>query len=204
MPKTPRLKAVRRFGTPLPGLTRKSAGEKHNPPGQHGAQHLRQRKSAYRERLEEKQKVRLHYGVTEGQLQRYFRKAASQHEITTGEALLRELERRLDNVVFRLGFAPTIPAARQLVSHGHILVRGFRVDIPSYPISPGDSVSIAPRARKIPDVAAAVQGDPELALPGYLQRDPDDPFSGRMVHLPDRGDVPFEVDERAIVEFYAR
>lgn len=203
MPKAPRVKTIRRFGTPLPGLTRKQPDEKANPPGQHGARLHRQRKSPYRERLEEKQKVRLHYGVTESQLHRYFRTAAGRPGVT-GEILLRELERRLDNVVFRLGFAPTIPAARQLVNHGHILVDGFRVDVPSYSVSSGNTVAVAPRARKIPDVAAAVQHGPEIALPGYLALEATDPFTGRMTRPPERDDVPFIVNETFIVEFYAR
>lgn len=203
MPKAPRLKAIRRFGTPLPGLTRKQADERMFPPGQHGARLKRQRKSAYRERLEEKQKLRLHYGISESQLQRYFRQAAGRPGVT-GEILLAQLERRLDNVVFRLGFAPTIPAARQIVSHGHILVDGFRVDIPSYAVDPGNTIAVSPRGRQIPYVIEAVQHGPEISLPGYLALDPDDPFTGRMTGLPARDDVPFIVGETAIVEFYAR
>lgn len=203
MPKAPRLKAIRRFGTPLPGLTRKQADEKTFPPGQHGPRLKRQRKSAYRERLEEKQKLRLHYGISESQLQRYFGQAAARPGVT-GEILLARLERRLDNVVFRLGFAPTVPAARQLVSHGHILVDGFRVDIPSYAVDPGNTISVSPRGRQIPYVIEAVQHGSEIGLPGYLALAPDDPFTGRMTGLPTRDDVPFIVNETAIVEFYAR
>ncbi len=159
MPKAPRLKAIRRFGTPLPGLTRKQADERMFPPGQHGARLKRQRKSAYRERLEEKQKLRRHYGISESQLQRYFRQAVSRPDVT-GEALLARLERRLDNVIFWFGFAPTIPAARQLVSHGHILIDGFRVDIPSYAVDPGNTISVSPRSRQIPYVIESVQHGP--------------------------------------------
>lgn len=203
MPKAPRLKTIRRFGTPLPGLTRKQADERVSPPGQHGAQTRRRRKSAYRERLEEKQKLRQHYGISESQLQRYFKQAAARPGVT-GELLLARLEQRLDNVAFRLGFAPTIPAARQLVNHGHILVDGFRVDIPSYAVDPGNTVAVSPRGRQIPYVIEAVQHGPEIGLPGYLALDPDDPFTGRMTGLPTRDDIPFIVDEIAIVEFYAR
>ena len=123
----PRLKVIRRLGTLLPGLARKEADRKAYPPGQHGPAGARRKKSDFRRRFEEKQKVRFHYGVSETQLRRYFAMAL-RRPVATGEALLSILERRLDNVIFRLGLAPTIPAARQLVSHGHVLVNGRRVN----------------------------------------------------------------------------
>ena len=129
----PRLKAIRRLGTPLPGLTRKTADKKPYPPGQHGqggapgGRGGRRKQSEYGRQLLEKQKLRLNYGVSERQLRNYMAQATRQGG-KTGEALLALLERRLDNVVFRLGLAPTIPAARQLVGHGHVRVDGKRVD----------------------------------------------------------------------------
>jgi small subunit ribosomal protein S4 len=114
------------------------------------------------------------------------------------------LERRLDNVVFRLGFAATIPAARQLVVHGHVRVNGARVDRGGYRVSPGEEISIAERSRRIPDVADAVERGPEVRLPGYLEVGHNGPFLGRVVGWPARTDVPFLVEESAIVEFYAR
>lgn len=200
-----RLKVLRRFGTPLPGLTRKevppepAAARRGAGPGKRP----RRQKSAYGRRLDEKQKLRYHYGITETQLRRYFEQAQRQRG-PTGPALLALLERRLDNVVFRLGFAPTIPAARQLVAHGHVLVDGRRVDRPAQLVERGQQVSMAPGAQKIPNVAESVQAGPQVQLPSYLVRADDDPFSGRVAGDPARDDVPFIVDETAIVEFYAR
>ena len=198
----PRLKKIRRLGTPLPGLTRKQPKDGANPPGQHGAA-FRRKTSDYRRRLDEKQKVRWHYGVSERQLRNAFAKASNM-EGQTGENLLALLELRLDSVVFRLGFAPTIPAARQLVSHGHVHVNGRRVDRPSYTLSPGAEISLSERARRIPDVTAAVDRGPEVRLPEHLALDPSDSFRGRVVGQPARNAVPFIVNETAIVEFYAR
>jgi small subunit ribosomal protein S4 len=153
--------------------------------------------------LEEKQKVRWHYGISEGQLRRAFEQGAREAG-ATGERLLELLERRLDNVVFRLGFAPTIPAARQLVSHGHVAVNGVIVDRAGYRLSPGAEVALTERGRGIPDVVAAVARGPEVRLPGYLALDPTDHYRGRVIDQPRRADVPLVVEEAAIVEFYAR
>lgn len=203
MPRTgPRLKAIRRLGTPLPGLTRKSAEKRPHPPGQHGLGKRRTTKSDYRRRLEEKQKLRFHYGITERQLQNYFAAAARARGVT-GDVLLGMLERRLDNVVFRLGFAPTIPGARQLVTHGHVLVNGRRVDRAAAQVERGDEVAMAERGRGIPGVAASVENGPQVTLPGYLERGADG-FTGRVTGDVSRQDIPFLVDDTAIVEFYAR
>lgn len=198
----PRLKVIRRLGTPLPGLTRKSAEKRPNPPGQHGGGKRRTTKTDFRRRLEEKQKLRFHYGITERQLRNYFEEAARRRGVT-GEVLLGLLERRLDNVVFRLGFAPTIPAARQLVTHGHVLVNGRRVDRASALVDSGDEVALSERARNIAGVAQSVENGPQVAVPGYLERGADG-FTGRVVGNVVRQDVPFIVDDTAIVEFYAR
>ena len=136
----PRLKILRRLGVALPGLSRKCDARAPATPAR------RRQPSAHRRRLEETQKVRLNYGVSARQLIRYL-EAASAMPGHTGENLLRLLERRLDNVVFRLGFAPTIPAARQLVVHGHVRVDGARVDRPGYLLRIGETISLAPRAR---------------------------------------------------------
>jgi small subunit ribosomal protein S4 len=198
----PRLKVLRRLGTPLPGLTRKDVRWKAYPPGAHGADR-RRRSSNFRLRLEEKQKVRWHYGISEGQMRSAFEQAVRVPG-ATGEVLLALLERRLDNVVFRLGFAPTVPAARQLVVHGHVRVNGARVDRAGYRVSPGEEVTLSERGRRIPDVAEAVEHGPEVRLPGFLALNPGDPFHGQVVGEPARTDVPFLVEESAIVEFYAR
>ena len=196
----PRLKILRRLGTQLPGLTRKSADKRPTPPGQHGAATgRRKRPSAYRKSLEEKQKVRLNYGVTEKQMRRYMERAGRMTG-RPGINLLTLLEARLDNVVFRLGLAPTIPAARQLVSHGHVVVNGNRVDRPSYEVTVGDEVGFTDKAR------TRVAGDPPqpvLRIPAYLARE-DGATSGRMIAPPSRSDIPFSIDEGLIVEFYSR
>jgi small subunit ribosomal protein S4 len=206
MPKSrPRLKIIRRFGVQLPGLTRKSAEKKPYPPGQHGQSQTKRRKtSEFRRLLEEKQKVRFNYGVSEGQIRRYLglaRKMAGR----TGDNLLSVLERRLDNVVFRMGFAPTIPAARQLVSHGNIRVNGKKVDRPSYLAESGDVVAVAPgKTRERVSLMEAVERGPQLRLPSYIAMDPSDKFSGRVIGTPMKSDVPFPVNGSALVEFYAR
>ena len=199
----PRLKIVRRLGFQLPGLTRKDGERRPTPPGQHGPTGGRRKKSLFRKRLEEKQKVRFNYGITEAQMRRYMA-AANGMPGVTGHNFLALLERRLDNVVFRLGFAPTIPAARQLVSHGHVLIDGRRVDRPSFQLASGMTVTLGGKAREFASVLASVERGPMVRLPGYLAMDPDDRFTGRVLSLPQRHDVPFAVEDRAIVEHYAR
>lgn len=199
----PRLKKVRALDTPLPGLTRKTPVWKSYPPGQHGpSKSARRKTSNYRRLLEEKQKVRFNYGVSERQLRRYFLKASRAAE-PTGIALLALLERRLDNVVFRLGFAPTIVAARQLVGHGHIRVNGKRVDRPGYSVSSGDTVEPTAKGRQIPIVAEGLERGPQLTLPSFLLLD-GEAGVGKVHGLPARADVSVVVRETAIVELYAR
>ncbi|HEU4994549.1 MAG TPA: 30S ribosomal protein S4 [Gemmatimonadaceae bacterium] len=206
MPKTrPRLKIVRRFGIQLPGLTRKSAEKKPYPPGQHGQSTAKRRKtSEFRKLLEEKQKVRFNYGVSEGQLRRYMG-IARKMPGKTGDNLLAVLERRLDNVVFRMGFAPTIPAARQLVSHGNVRVNGKRNDRPSYLTESGDEISLATgKTRERVSILETLERGPQLKLPSYVAMDPSDKFAGRVIGTPMRNDTPFPVNGQSIVEFYAR
>lgn len=202
-PRKPRLKVLRRLGTALPGLTRKQTDWKTYPPGQHGPAGKRRKASTYKARLEEKQKLRYNYGVSERQLRRYFEQAAKEAG-PTGENLLALLERRLDNVVFRLGITPTIPAARQLVSHGHIRVNGRKLDRTSYQVNVGDTITVSDKAKKNAAVMSAVERGPEIRLPSYLAIDPNDKFTGRVIGPPSRPDVSLNVDEAAIVEFYAR
>jgi small subunit ribosomal protein S4 len=196
----PRLKVVRRFGQHLPGLTRKSAENRPYPPGQHGT-NRRSKPSDYRVRLEEKQKLRLNYGVSEGQLRRYFHRAAA-GKSDTGRDLLTMLERRLDNVVFRAGFAPTIPAARQLVVHGHILVNGKRVNVPSYQLSVGERVGVREKSKQIPQLAETFPS-PTLEVPGYLSRN-EQAMEVTFQAEPSREDVPVELHENLIIEHYSR
>ena len=206
MPKSrPRLKIIRRFGIQLPGLTRKSAEKKPYPPGQHGQSKTGRRKtSEFRRLLEEKQKVRFNYGVSEGQLRRYLA-LARKLPGRTGDNLLAVLERRLDNVVFRMGFAPTIPAARQLISHGNIRVNAKKLDRPSYLAESGDEVSVATgKTRERVQLIENVERGPQLRLPSYIAMDPSDKFAGRVIGTPMKQDVPFPVNGSALVEFYAR
>lgn len=196
----PRRKVVRRVGVPLDGLTRKPAGE---PTATRGRPAPRRKQlSQYGQRLREKQKLRYYYGISERQLQRYFERAARRRG-PTGANLLALLERRLDNVVFRLGLAPTVPAARQLVGHGHITVNGRRVSAPGLEVSTGDEVAVRERSREIPVVAEAFEQGPTIAIPGYLRRS-DDRYSGTIVRGPNREDTPIDLQESLVVEFYAR
>lgn len=195
----PRLRVVRRFQQQLPGLTRKTDGVRANPPGQHGAR--RGRPSDYRLRLDEKQKLVYNYGLGERQLRNYF-KAAASRKGDTGKNLLAALESRLDNVTFRLGFAPTIPAARQVVKHGHITVNGRRVDIPSYPLRPGDVIGVCEGSRQHPVIVETLQS-PSLSLPEYLDMDASK-MTGTFRHMPERADIPLEVQENFVVEYYSR
>jgi small subunit ribosomal protein S4 len=195
----PRLKVIRRFGgLDLPGLTRKKP-KNANPPGQHGAE--RKKKSEYAVRLDEKQKVRLNYGVSERQMLRYMRKAR-RSKGSTGLALLQLLEMRLDCIVFRLGMAPTIPAARQVVNHGHIVVNGRKVTIPSYECKVGDVITVrnTPGSRK---VVATYAEYPGLFLPEYLDFDRDK-LRGQIKELPPREQICAPVNELLVVEYYSR
>ena len=198
----PRRKVVRRLGVPLDGLTRKAAGDRAFPPGQHGAAGVRRKLSQYGVRLREKQKLRYYYGITETQLRRYYERARRQNG-PTGENLLALLERRLDNIVFRLGLAPTIPGARQLVTHGHVTVNGTRVTFPAYEVKRSDVVAAREASRTHQSVAAGATNGPTLALPSYLTR-ADDHFGGTVSGTPARPDVPLDINESLVVEFYAR
>lgn len=194
----PRLRVIRRLGE-LPGLTRKNV-KKINPPGEHGK---RARKpSEYAKRLEEKQKIRFNYGLSEKQLFNYI-KLARKVKGSTGQVLLQLLEMRLDNTVFRLGMAPTIPAARQLVSHGHILVNGKRASICSIQCKVGDIISIADneKSKKLVENYMAFPG---LAnVPSHLDLDKS-AIRGKINSIIDREWVALRLNELLIVEFYSR
>lgn len=197
----PRLKVMRALGTELPGLSRKSIQNRPNPPGQHGAKKtLRQRKSDFGVKLIEKQKLRFNYGVSEKQLKRLMLDARKGKE-PTGITLLQLLERRLDNVVFRSGFAPTIPAARQLVQHGHVVLNGRKVNIPSVRLKVGDEISLKQSSFKLPMVVETLQ-EPALTRPEWLSWN-ESPALSKVAHLPAPEDVPFEIDVQQVVEYYA-
>ena len=196
----PRLKKVRRFGQHLPGLTRKSAENRPYPPGQHGLGR-RSKPSDYRIRLEEKQKLCFNYGVNERQMRRYFRRAKAAKG-DTGQNLLSLLESRLDNVVFRSGFAPTIPAARQLVAHGHVTIGGKRADVPSIHVREGEVISVKEKSRKMPLIEQTF-ASPTLEIPSYIARN-DDAMEATFSARPVRDDVPLDIQENLVVEHYSR
>lgn len=196
----PRLKVMRSLGVDLPGLSRKTIENRPEPPGQHGAKAARRRKSDFGVKLQEKQKIRFNYGLTETQLRRLMIDARKGKE-PTGETLLQLLERRIDNVVFRAGFAPTIPAARQLVNHGHVILNGRPVNIASIRLRVGDVVSLSAYAKKIPLVLETIQ-NPALTRPEWLSWNPE---AGQVTvaHTPSSDDVPFPLDVQQVVEYYA-
>lgn len=167
-------------------------------PGQHG-QKGRRKQSDFGLQLKEKQKVKYIYGVLEKQLRQLY-KDASKNPLATGAALLSLLERRLDNVVYRLGLAPTRNSARQLVNHGHFLVNNRKLDIPSYRVKVGDVIGLRPKSTKIPVVADLLK-DEKGSLPVWLEKK--GPV-GKVARLPERKDIQEAIDEQLIVEFYSR
>ncbi|MEB3882582.1 30S ribosomal protein S4 [Lyngbya sp. CCY1209] len=194
----PRLRIVRRLGD-LPGLTRKAARRSY-PPGQHGQ--ARRKRSEYAIRLEEKQKLRFNYGLSERQLLRYVRKARRASG-STGQVLLQYLEMRLDNTIFRLGMAPTIPAARQLVNHGHITVNGRVVDIASYQCRPGDEIGIRNREKSREMVKTNLQYPGLANVPSHLEFDKGN-LTGKVNGVIEREWVALSINELLVVEFYSR
>jgi small subunit ribosomal protein S4 len=182
--------------------TEKCAIEKRNvPPGQHG----RSRKAkmvGYGVQLREKQKVKRTYGVLENQFRRYFESADRQKGIT-GELLLQSLERRLDNVVYRLGFATSRPQARQLVRHGHFTVNGKKVDIPSFPVRAGDTVAVRGQSAQNPTIQHAMEEVKGRGIPEWLLIDAGT-LSGKISQLPTRAQINLPVQEQLIVELYSK
>jgi small subunit ribosomal protein S4 len=181
--------------------TDKCAIERRNyPPGEHGQ--ARPKFSEYSIQLREKQKLRRIYGVLEGQFRRYFQMADRAKEVT-GEALLQLLERRLDNVAFRLGFATSRSEARQLVRHGHFQVNGRKVNIPSYLVRAGDTVSVREKSRQVARIQEAMELAQRRGVPEWLEVTPET-FSGRMKALPTRTDLTLPVNEKLVVELYSK
>ena len=194
----PRLRNVRRLGE-LPGLTRKSARRAYAP-GQHGQN--RKKRSEYAIRLEEKQKLRMNYGLTEKQMLRYVRKARRVAG-STGQVLLQLLEMRLDNTVFRMGMAPTIPAARQLVNHGHVTVNGRVVNIASYQCRAGEEVAVRNREASKKLVEANLQYPGLANLPSHLEFDKTK-LAGKVNSIIEREWMALQVNELLVVEYYSR
>ena len=182
--------------------TEKCAIEKRNfPPGQHGKSR-KAKLAGYGLQLREKQKVKRIYGVLEDQFRRYF-EAADRQKGITGALLLQMLERRLDNVVYRLGFATSRPQARQLVRHGHFLINGKKVDIPSYSLKQGDVVTVLGRSQKNPTIEHAMQEVKGRGIPDWLSFDAAS-ISGRVVSVPTREQINLPVQEQLIVELYSK
>src|SRR5690606_19510631 len=171
------------------------------PPGQHG-QGRRQRPTEYGIHLREKQKLRRIYGVLERQFERYYREAARRKGVT-GENLLILLESRLDNIVYRLGFAPSRAAARQLVMHGHFTVNGRKVDIPSAQVRPGDVIEVREKSRQIPMIKESLEAATSRGLPASLELDAE-AMRGTVKRLPTRDQIDVQVQEHLIVEHYPR
>jgi small subunit ribosomal protein S4 len=182
--------------------TDKCAIEKRNvPPGQHGRAR-RAKMVGYGIQLREKQKVKRTYGVLENQFRRYFEEADRRKGIT-GELLLQMLERRLDNVVYRLGFATSRPQGRQLVRHGHFTVNGQKVDIPSYQVRPGDVVGVRQSSRENPTLQHAMEEVKGRGIPEWLALDAA-AVAGRVSQLPTREQINLPVQEQLIVELYSK
>jgi small subunit ribosomal protein S4 len=180
-------------------MTEKCGVERRSyPPGEHGRGRVRA--SEYRQQLREKQKTRRFYGVLEKQFRGYYEKASRQPGVT-GENLLRMLERRFDNVLVRLGFAASRRQARQMINHGHWLINGRRVDIPSYQVRPDDVITIRPAS----GVTDTVRQATELtaAVPPWLQAD-HDALTAKVLRLPDRSEITAPVQEQLIVELYSK
>ena len=195
----PKSKIARRFGEAIFGPD-KVLSKRNFPPGQHG-NNRRRKTSEYGIMLAEKQKAKYTYGVLEKQFRNMFEKAARTNGIT-GEILLQNLECRLDNVVFRLGIAPTRAAARQLVSHRHIIVDGKVVNIPSYSVKPGQIVGVREKSKSLEVIAAALAGFNHSKYP-WIEWD-ETQKAGKFLHKPERADIPENIKEQLIVELYSK
>lgn len=192
----PRHKLARRLGISLDGTGKDI--KRNFPPGQHG--HARRKMSEYALQLAEKQKLRHMFGMMEKQFRRTFDDAGKMAGVH-GENFMKLLESRLDNLVYRLGFATTRPAARQLTTHGHITVNGKKVNIPSYRVKPGDVIGLREKSRNLTIVKEALEA--RTFLPNFLSFD-EAKMEGTFTRLPDREEMPAEITEKLIVEFYSR
>ena len=198
----PLTKVSRRLGV-FVGGSLKSFQKRNFPPGQHGRVQGRKVKlSDYAIRLQEKQKLRyLYRGIREKQFKRYFDEAAKSAG-NTGQILLQLLERRLDNVVYRLGFAKTRRQARQLVRHGHFLVNGRKVDIPSYRVDPGDIIELREKSRNSPLFKENLESRDPRSIPNWLELDKDN-FRGKVLEIPQDIELEIPVNVQLIIEFYS-
>jgi small subunit ribosomal protein S4 len=196
--KGPKDKLSRKYGELLSGMPMFEINKRPYPPGQHGLK--RTKSSEFGSLLHEKQKLRHSYSVPEKQFRRYFMKA-NKAKGPTGEILIQLLETRLDNLVYRMGFAPTLSSARQLVAHGHVLVNNKKIDIPSYAVKPGTEISLKESTQKIETIKNSLKNTPQVL--NYVSVDKNT-FKGKLVGMPQRGEIPVNINERLIVEFYSR
>jgi small subunit ribosomal protein S4 len=196
----PKVRLSRALGIPLTPKSVKYFEARPYPPGVHGRS--RKNESDYKIRLREKQRLRAQYNIREAQLRNAFTKAAKV-EGKTGEALIVDLERRLDALVLRAGFARTIYQARQFVVHRHVLVNGRRVDRPSYRLRPGDVITIAERSRAMVPFQVAATGANTEKVPAYLDVR-HDALAAQLTRLPERAEIPVICDEQLVVEHYSR
>ena len=195
----PKSRIARKFGEPIFGPD-KVLSRKNYPPGQHGNSR-RRKTSEYGTQLKEKQRAKYTYGVLEKQFRITFDKAARSKGIT-GEVLLQLLESRLDNVVYRLGLAPTRAAARQLVSHRHIIVDGKLLDIPSYSVKAGQIIGVREKSKSMEVVSNSLEGFNHSKYP-WLEWETST-LSGTLLHWPERSDIPENIKEQLIVELYSK
>lgn len=195
----PKTKIARTFGEPIFGVD-KTLEKKNYPPGQHGLNRKRKKVSEYGTQLSEKQKAKYTYGILEKQFHKTFEEASRMGGIT-GENLLKLLESRLDNVVYRLGIAPTRAAARQLVSHRHITVNGSVVNIPSYSLKIGDTVAIREKSKSLEVISESLSGKRNRYA--WLEWDSTS-MTGRFLQRPEREDIPENIKEQLIVELYSK
>ncbi|HQB77381.1 30S ribosomal protein S4 [anaerobic digester metagenome] len=196
----PKTKIARKFGEPIFGPD--TTFEKKNyPPGMHGINKKRKKLSEYGVQLQEKQKAKFTYGLLERQFATTFEKASRSKE-PTGEVLLQLLESRLDNVVFRLGIAPTRAAARQLVGHRHITVNGNLVNIPSYTLKPGDVVGVREKSKSLEAITDSLASNRSVKY-SWLEWDKNQ-YSGKFLNVPERSEIPENIKEQLIVELYSK
>ena len=196
----PQSRIARKFGEPIFGPD-KALEKKNFPPGVHGLASRRRKKSEYGTQLKEKQKAKYMYGVLERQFANLFHKASASKGVT-GEVLLQLLEGRLDNVVFRLGIAPTRAAARQLVSHKHINVNGEVLNIPSYQVRPGDVVGVREKSKSLEVITASLNSRRYNKF-AWLEWD-NSLLVGKFLNRPERAEIPENIKEQLIVELYSK
>jgi small subunit ribosomal protein S4 len=197
----PKSKISRRYGVALFGPS-KALERKNYPPGMHGPKGARRKQSEYASALAEKQKLRFQYGLMERQFRRYFETALRKRGVT-GETLLQMLETRLDNVVYRLGFANSRSAARQMVSHGHVLVNNRNVNVSSYNLKAGDVVTIKDRPTSRRLATRNLELTQIQPIPDWLVADKDQ-FQGKVTRIPTREEIAPIVNEQLVVELYSR